>query len=144
MHKDKAGEIENVGADNQLANIHPAKKILSLLGKAEKLLTSVKDRPGHDRRYAIASKKLQARLGSASSIDFDKWLARTVAHYCHAAGTLGPFPAYCHQPYRDQTETSSSRHQGSLQADRAGPCLGHPETSLHDDRLHSIPLHSPP
>lgn len=81
MHKGKSGEIYNVGADNELANIDLAKRILKILGKPESLLTSVKDRPGHDRRYAIDSAKLRRKLGWRPSITFDEGLAETVHHY---------------------------------------------------------------
>ena len=81
MHKGKSGEIYNVGADNELANIDLAKRILKLLGKPESLLTSVKDRPGHDRRYAIDSTKLQRELGWKHAIPFDQGLAETIHHY---------------------------------------------------------------
>jgi len=81
MHKGQAGEVYNVGADNELANIDLARMILKILGKPESLLTTVKDRPGHDRRYAIASGKLQGELGWASSTQFRQGLADTVRWY---------------------------------------------------------------
>jgi dTDP-glucose 4,6-dehydratase len=84
MHKGKSGEIYNVGADNEWANIDLAKRILKLLGKPESLLTSVKDRPGHDRRYAIDSAKLRHKLGWKPSIAFDEGLVETVHHYSQA------------------------------------------------------------
>jgi len=84
MHKGKPGEIYNVGADNECANINLAKKILQTLGKPESLLTSVKDRPGHDRRYAIDSTKLNLELGWKPSIAFEKGLAETVRCYTEA------------------------------------------------------------
>jgi dTDP-glucose 4,6-dehydratase len=81
MHQGKAGEIYNVGADKELANIDLAKQILSILRKPESLLTSVKDRPGHDRRYAIASDKPRRELGWKPSVAFDQGLAETIRWY---------------------------------------------------------------
>ena len=81
MHKGKSGEVYNIGADNECANIDLAKRILEILGKPESLLTSVKDRPGHDRRYAIDSAKLRYKLGWRPSIAFDEGLAETGHHY---------------------------------------------------------------
>ncbi len=81
MHKGKPGEAYNVGADDERANIELARMILSILGKPESLLTSVKDRPGHDRRYAIASDRLQRELGWVPSTPFDQGLADTVRWY---------------------------------------------------------------
>jgi dTDP-glucose 4,6-dehydratase len=84
MHKGRPGEVYNVGADNELANIDLARRILRILDKPESLLTSVKDRPGHDRRYAIDSRKLHGQLRWAPSIHFAEGLARTVEHYSHS------------------------------------------------------------
>ena len=86
MHKGRLGEVYNVGADNELANIDLARQILHIVNKAETLLTSVKDRPGHDRRYAIDSRKLQSELGWAPAVSFDLGLLSTVEYYCGAAG----------------------------------------------------------
>jgi len=88
MHEGKMDEVYNLGADNEWANIDLAKKILRIMGKAESLLTSVKDRPGHDRRYAIDSHKLRRELGWVPSITFDQGLAETVRHYSEASKRL--------------------------------------------------------
>ena len=84
MHHGKPDEVYNIGADNEWANIDLAKRILKILGKPESLLTSVKDRPGHDRRYAIDSAKLRRELGWEPSITFDKGLIDTVRRYSEA------------------------------------------------------------
>jgi dTDP-glucose 4,6-dehydratase len=81
IYKGKVGEVYNVGADNELANMDLAKKILSLLDKPERLLTSVKDRPGHDRRYAIASDKLRREVNWSPSIPFGHGLTETIRWY---------------------------------------------------------------
>jgi dTDP-glucose 4,6-dehydratase len=84
MHHGEPDEVYNIGADNEWANIDLAKQILKILGKPESLLTSVKDRPGHDRRYAIDSAKLRRELGWKPSITFDKGLIETVHRYSEA------------------------------------------------------------
>jgi dTDP-glucose 4,6-dehydratase len=84
MHQGKPDEVYNVGADNEWANIDLAKKILKILGKRESLLTSVKDRPGHDRRYAIDSAKLRRELGWKPLIPFDQGLTETIHCYSDA------------------------------------------------------------
>jgi dTDP-glucose 4,6-dehydratase len=81
IHKGKVGEVYNVGSDNELANIDLAREILRIVGKPEQLLTSVKDRPGHDRRYAIDSRKLQGELGWGPSIPFGHGLTETIRWY---------------------------------------------------------------
>jgi dTDP-glucose 4,6-dehydratase len=85
MHQGKLDEVYNVGADNEWANIDLAREILKILGKPESLLTSVKDRPGHDRRYAIDSTKLRRELGWKPSVSFDKGIAETIHCYTEAA-----------------------------------------------------------
>jgi dTDP-glucose 4,6-dehydratase len=81
MHQGKIDEVYNIGANNEWANIDLARKILQILGKPESLLTSVKDRPGHDRRYAIDSAKLRRELGWEPSTRFERGLAETVHCY---------------------------------------------------------------
>lgn len=81
MHRGQPGRVYNVGADNEMANIDLAKRILGILGKPEGLLTSVKDRPGHDRRYAIDSSRLRAELGWGPTVTFDEGLRGTLQWY---------------------------------------------------------------
>ncbi|MFG0275634.1 MAG: dTDP-glucose 4,6-dehydratase [Phycisphaerales bacterium] len=63
LEKGEPGEVYNVGGDNERSNLELTKAILDILGKDESFITRVKDRPGHDRRYAIDSSKLQNTLG---------------------------------------------------------------------------------
>ena len=86
----RIGETYNVGGDAERQNIVVVKTICALLdrlqpladGRArESLITYVKDRPGHDRRYAIDASKLQDELGWAPSVTFEEGMARTVAWY---------------------------------------------------------------
>lgn len=86
LHKGKVGEVYNIGGDNEWANIELAKKILQITGKPEKLLQSVQDRPGHDRRYALSSDKLKRELDWNPSIPFDQGLTETV-HWYSTVGT---------------------------------------------------------
>jgi dTDP-glucose 4,6-dehydratase len=74
------GEVYNVGGGNHVRNIDLTRRILALLGKPESLIRPVPDRPGHDRRYALDTQKLQA-LGWAPQVPFEKGLADTVAWY---------------------------------------------------------------
>jgi dTDP-glucose 4,6-dehydratase len=55
----KEGEVYNIGAGNEMPNIKIVELILQQLGKSKDLIQYVKDRPGHDRRYAIDSTKIQ-------------------------------------------------------------------------------------
>lgn len=60
LEKGKSGEVYNIGAGNEMPNIEMARFLLATLGRHESLIKHVKDRPGHDRRYAINSAKLRA------------------------------------------------------------------------------------
>ncbi|MFW6160633.1 MAG: dTDP-glucose 4,6-dehydratase, partial [Acidobacteriota bacterium] len=80
IRKGKTGEVYNIGAGNEVANIQVARKILALLGKPEDLIRFVSDRLGHDRRYALDCRKIQG-LGWRPEINFAEALARTVDWY---------------------------------------------------------------
>ena len=77
----RSGEVYNLGANTEWENISIVKRILSLLGKPESLITYVKDRPGHDRRYAIDSSKARNELGWTPAQSFDEAIAATVRWY---------------------------------------------------------------
>jgi dTDP-glucose 4,6-dehydratase len=74
------GEIYNIGGGNEVENLALTREVLRFLGKPENLITPVADRPGHDRRYALDSGKLQA-LGWKPSASFETALAVTVEWY---------------------------------------------------------------
>lgn len=77
----KIGEVYNVGADSEKRNMDVVKAILALTGKSEDLISYVKDRPGHDRRYAIDSSKIKNELGWKPTLSFENGLEQTVKWY---------------------------------------------------------------
>jgi dTDP-glucose 4,6-dehydratase len=77
----EAGQVYNFGASSERHNIDIVKQVLALVGKPESLIRYVKDRPGHDRRYAIDSSKAQAALGWTPRHRFEEALAATVRWY---------------------------------------------------------------
>ncbi|ADL41430.1 dTDP-glucose 4,6-dehydratase [Caldicellulosiruptor obsidiansis OB47] len=79
--KGRIGEVYNIGGNNEWKNIDIAKLILKLLGKPESLIQFVADRPGHDRRYAIDSSKIQKELGWKVEYRFEKALLKTIEWY---------------------------------------------------------------
>lgn len=81
LHKGKAGEIYNIGGNNEKENIAIVKLILNFLGKSEELISYVKDRPGHDRRYAIDNSKITRELGWNPSYTFEEGMDMTIKWY---------------------------------------------------------------
>ena len=81
LENGKPGETYNIGGGNERENLHVAREILKILGKSESLIRHVKDRPGHDRRYALDSARAQAELGWKPRIRFEEGLRATVDWY---------------------------------------------------------------
>jgi len=77
----KIGEVYNIGGNNEWYNIDIVKLILNRLGKTDDMIQYVKDRPGHDRRYAIDSTKIMTELGWEPAYDFEKGIALTIDWY---------------------------------------------------------------
>lgn len=81
LRKGKIGDVYNVGGHNEMANIDIVKLILKKLDKPESLITYVKDRKGHDRRYAIDPTKIGNELGWAPETKFADGIVKTVDWY---------------------------------------------------------------
>jgi dTDP-glucose 4,6-dehydratase len=81
FEKGRTGGVYNIGASNEMPNIGIIKLILKYLNKPESLIQYVKDRPGHDRRYAIDSSKLQNELGWKPSFTFEQAIEHTIKWY---------------------------------------------------------------
>jgi dTDP-glucose 4,6-dehydratase len=81
MREGKAGEVYNVGGNNERTNLMVVKAVLTALNKPESLIQFVKDRPGHDLRYAIDAGKLQKELGWRPEAGFEQGIESTVRWY---------------------------------------------------------------
>lgn len=81
LHKGIDGEVYNIGGNNEKSNIELVKLIISTLGKSEDLIKHVKDRPGHDRRYAIDNTKITTELGWAPAYTFEQGIKETIQWY---------------------------------------------------------------
>lgn len=81
LHKGIDGEVYNIGGNNEKANIEIVKLIINTLGKSESLIKYVKDRPGHDRRYAIDNTKITTQLGWEPKYTFEKGIKETIKWY---------------------------------------------------------------
>jgi dTDP-glucose 4,6-dehydratase len=96
FHKGKVGETYNIGGNNEWKNIDLIKLLCKIMdrklgrqeGTSQNLITYVKDRPGHDMRYAIDSSKLQNELGWAPIPEFETGLEKTVDWYLSNTGWL--------------------------------------------------------
>jgi len=90
MHKGKAGETYNIGGKNERINLYIASKICEILDELKPksdgtsykdLITFVKDRPGHDKRYAIDATKIETELGWNAEENFETGILKTVKWY---------------------------------------------------------------
>ncbi len=81
MRKGRNGEVYNIGGHNERTNLQVVKTILKELGKPETLITYVKDRPGHDMRYAIDPTKIRSELGWQPETSFDDGIKQTIRWY---------------------------------------------------------------
>jgi len=81
FEKGRVGEVYNIGASQEMKNIDIVKLILKNLNKTEDLIQYVKDRPGHDRRYAIDSSKIQDELCWKPTYNFEEAIVHTIEWY---------------------------------------------------------------
>lgn len=112
FHEGKTGDTYNIGGFNEWRNIDLVKllcqqmdkKLGRAAGESEKLITYVKDRPGHDRRYAIDAGKINKELGWKPSVTFEEGLSQTIDWYLENTDwlkhvTSGEYQSYYNQQY---------------------------------------------
>ena len=107
LEKGKTGEVYNIGGNNEKANIQIVRLILETLNKPESLITYVRDRPGHDRRYAIDNTKITTELGWAPAYTFEEGIKETIRWYLDHPGwvervTSGAYQRYYQEMYQQQ------------------------------------------
>ncbi len=81
LHKGKVGEVYNIGGHNEKTNLEITKLILDAMEKDESSIEYVKDRLGHDRRYAISNDKITTELGWSPSLTFEQGIKLTIDWY---------------------------------------------------------------
>ena len=81
LFKGKEGQSYNISANNEIDNVTIVKRILGVMNKSEDLIEFVEDRPGHDFRYSMNSKKITSELGWKTKLSFDKGLEKTIQWY---------------------------------------------------------------
>ena len=109
FHKGKVGDTYNIGGFNEWKNIDLVKLLCKLMdkklsraeGESEKLITYVKDRPGHDRRYAIDAGKINKELGWRPSVTFEEGLSQTIDWYLENTEWLKHVTSGEYQHYYD-------------------------------------------
>lgn len=107
FEKGKIGEVYNIGASNELPNIEIVKVILKNLNKSEELIQFVKDRPGHDKRYAIDSGKIQNELKWKPEFNFESAIVNTIEWYLKNKKwweriISGEYQSYYNKQYSDR------------------------------------------
>lgn len=81
LERGRVGEVYNIGGLDVVENLSMARRILKLTGKPDSMLLSVKDRPGHDRRYALDCSKIQRELGWNPVVRLDEGIKRAIDWY---------------------------------------------------------------
>lgn len=81
LHQGRIGEVYNIGGRNERTNLEVVQTILKLLNQSESLVTYIKDRPGHDLRYAIDATKLERELGWVPMYTFETGMLQTIEWY---------------------------------------------------------------
>lgn len=102
LERGQIGEVYNIGGLDVVENLEMARRLLSVVGKPETLLTYVKDRPGHDRRYALDCSKIERHLGWKPSISLDRGLQQTIAWYRENPDWIAQIRAGEYQSYYEK------------------------------------------
>lgn len=107
LRKGRVGEVYNIGGHNERTNLEVVKTILKALNKPESLIHFVKDRPGHDLRYAIDPTKIESELGWKPVYTFDTGIPQTIDWYLTHRDwwehiLKGEYQQYYQQMYKDR------------------------------------------
>src|ERR1019366_7123385 len=107
IHRGRPGEIYNIGGSRALPNSEVVHRILETVGKARSLMQTVKDRPGHDRRYALSTAKLMRETGWRAQMPFEAGLRATIDWYRNNAAWIarvksGEYQSYYQRNYANR------------------------------------------
>lgn len=102
LHEGRLGEVYNIGGNNEKENIEIVKLILNELSRSESLIEFVKDRLGHDRRYAIDSSKIQSELGWKPKYTFETGIKETIQWYLDNQNWINQVKSGQYQKYYEK------------------------------------------
>jgi dTDP-glucose 4,6-dehydratase len=126
LQKGVPGNVYNIGSGDEKTNLEVVRAVLRILGKPESLITFVKDRPGHDRRYAIDHSKIAREWGWSSRVDFEHGLQQTVDWYRSMPDWIREikdesYLSYYQRMYTRREETFARLDSREAQAPRSSP-----------------------
>jgi hypothetical protein len=137
LEKGREGEVYNIGGSLALPNLDVVRRILKSTGKPESLMTRVTDRPGHDRRYALSSEKLERETGWKPLVPFDEGLELTVRWYRENTDWVERVKSGEYQRYYEKNYAGRRLHRArgaanpgrrpafSRRASESSPCVRH-------------------
>lgn len=113
LHRGMSGEAYNIGGNSEKANIDIVELIIHALGKSRDLIRYVKDRPGHDRRYAVDNTKITTQLGWKPAYTFQQGIQETIQWYLTnrpwvQSIVAGGYATYYQKMYGDSTRVVNS------------------------------------
>ncbi len=114
MRRGKPGDVYNIGGCNEMKNLELVQLLVDKLGKSRDLITFVKDRPGHDQRYAIDAGKIMGELGWKPSVDFSAGLTRTVQWYLDNRDWWEKICSGQYKDYYEKMYGSAGRHGSGM------------------------------
>jgi dTDP-glucose 4,6-dehydratase len=129
LAKGKPGEVYNIGGRNERKNIDVVRAICDLLDELRplspsenyaSLITFIKDRPGHDRRYAIDARKIERELGWKPAESFETGIRKTMQWYLDNMDWVKNMASGEYQKWLDTNYTNRGRHEGHYSGGRVG------------------------
>ncbi|MCW5979918.1 MAG: dTDP-glucose 4,6-dehydratase [Bryobacteraceae bacterium] len=120
VEQGRDGEIYNIGGNCSLPNIEVVRRILRTTCKPERLMKTVRDRPGHDRRYALSSEKIRRETGWTPLVEFESGLAETIAWYRDNQDWVRRVRSGEYQNYYSRNYHNRDREMGAMSGERAG------------------------
>jgi dTDP-glucose 4,6-dehydratase len=114
LERGRDGEVYNIGGNRSLPNKTVVDQILAITGQPSSLIEYVKDRPGHDRRYALSSEKLERETGWKPRMDFERGLKSTVDWYRSNPQWIAHVRSGEYQKYHDQNYANRNQELGAI------------------------------